>query len=161
MQAKEIVEIVLASLLVLNVLILGIGLSSALRRITALTGKIEAFLAAMQEETTVTLQQAHDTLARAEALALSTDHVVKDQLLPTLEATRALVENVESTTRTVKDSVQGARRVISSVEAASLPAALAGPASRLLGSPAGKTGLIALGAVLGLRAWQQDAAKKA
>jgi uncharacterized protein YoxC len=150
LNTRDWIEVVLAGLLVLNLLIMGVGVAVALNRIGGMKTQVEDFLKKMLEELTVTLQQTHDALARVEMLAQSGDKLVREEVAPTLQVTRAALSHVETTTRSLSEGVQGVRRIVGAVEAASAPAALAAGISRGLGQSKSKAGLLAL--ILGVGA---------
>jgi uncharacterized protein YoxC len=138
MSTSDIVQLALAGLVVLNLIALGAVLYAVVGRLTRLSTQVEMTLKALQEETTVTLQQAHDTLARVETLSKSVDGLVNQQIAPTMALVRATAEQAELTARAVRGGAEGACKLIGAVQGVAAPASAAALAGKLMASPSGR-----------------------
>lgn len=155
----ETVQLILSALLVVNLLVIGLGLSFALRKVGQLTDQVGDFLKKMQEEVAATLQETHTALERVETLAQSTDKLVREEIGPTLAVTRATLSHVEATTRAINEGAQGVRAIVGRVEAVSNPTNIAALTGQVLKSSGGKIGLLAAGLTAGFRALLSDGHK--
>lgn len=151
MDPQGIVPLVAIALMVL-ILLLGVSLVLAIRILGRLATRIELSLTRMQEESTAALRQAHVTLERVETLAQSSDQLLREQLSPTLEVTRAALTHVETSARGVGETVEGVQRVVRGLVAITGPGAMA-VVTQAVYKRGGKLGLIALGLGAGLRAF--------
>lgn len=143
----EIVQSVLAGVVVLNLAVLSIGLVVTLGGIARRFEQLEAMMKALQEETTVTLQQATDTLARVETLSKSVDVVLKEQLAPTLQGLLMTARHAEAVAGALRGGADGLRGVIGVIENVARPAAAV---AKNIGAPStGRFGTaIAIGGAL-------------
>jgi len=152
LETAQIIELALLAVMVATLAVLGFGLAAGLKRIERVADQAESFLKQTQEELAATLQQTHLALERVERLAQSTDVLVRQELAPTLQAARATLGHVESTTRAISSTAGAVSRVASTAGAVASPAGLGSLAVSLLRAPGGKAALAILGVGAGLRA---------
>ncbi len=141
MTTSEILMILTAvfcGLVTLSFVVTAVAAMKLNGKIERLTVDLGTRMQSLQEETTVTLQQAHDTLARVEMLSKSVDTLVKDELTPVLHLVRATAEHAEATARAVRGSAEGAQKVIGAVEGVATPASAAAMAGKIIGTPGGR-----------------------
>lgn len=72
---------------------------------------VEATLETARKDVDTTLTEANRTLQRLEAVAASTEQVMREEVAPTLRVARETLANVEVTTRAVADTTRVARRI--------------------------------------------------
>lgn len=84
----------------------------AVIRLWSVLGSVRITLANLEE----TRQEADKTLQRLSEVAASTDKVMREEVAPTLQMTRATLENVEVTTRALAQTTQTIRRLTGHAE---------------------------------------------
>jgi hypothetical protein len=100
-QAIQILVLVLLSLSIVAVI-----------RLWSVLGSVRVTLANLED----TRQEADKTLQRLSEVAASTDKVMREEVAPTLQLTRATLENVEITTRALAQTTQAVQRLTGHAE---------------------------------------------
>lgn len=126
------------------------------RRAGQLIHQMETLLRHMQEEMTATLDETHSTLQQVEKLTQTTDKLVREEVGPTLSTTRAMLTNVENTTRSLRDSAKAVSTVLSRVEKVSNPILIARATRQAWKATSEKLSLLATGVSAGFRALLSD-----
>jgi hypothetical protein len=137
----------LALLLVVNLLVLGAGLAYALRRIGALSSRIDAAVSDVQRDTTAALQETRAALTRLSALTDSLNDLIASEVAPTMSVTRSALGHVDATLKGVADATTTVRRIAAGAEALTAPSAMSDAMGRVTQSTAGRMALLAAGAV--------------
>ncbi len=161
MGIREVIELVLLALVVVNLGALSFGILAVLKTVSRSLDQLQGSIAGIQSEVVPALRGAKAALEHVERLAESTDSLVHAELTPTLQVTRATLGNVEKTTRVVSQTVEGVGRVAAVVNAVTEPASLGTTVGRALQSSTGRIGLVAYGVRAGLRALLSNGAKRA
>ena len=152
MGTQEVLAYSVAGILVVSLASLAVFGAIALalnRSLSRIMDQAETFLKQTQEELAATLQEAHLTLERVEKLAQSTDGLVRSEITPTMQVTRAALSNVERTTGVIRATAESMGRVAVVVNALTGPAGI----GKALKSSSGKLGLLAVGVRAGLNAF--------
>jgi uncharacterized protein YoxC len=163
MNTQEIIAYSVAGILAVSLvglvafIVAGIAIG---RRLTNVLDQTESFLKNIQEEVAGTLQEAQVALERIEKLSQSTDALIRDDLGPTLQGTRAIVTNVERTTGAVRAAVEGVGRIAAVVSAVAEPAYIATATGKAVKTSSNKIGLLAYGVRMGLNALLHDGTSK-
>ena len=152
MDAKGWIELLLAALLVVNLVVLGGAVAVLMRRIGDLSERLNGFIEKSQTETLELSKKVQTSLGRIETLTTSLDELIRTELAPTLQVTRSALENVDTVTRGVRDSVQAIRGIVSGAQSLTTPAAIAQAAGKMMQTPGGRAGLIAVGIGAAVRA---------
>lgn len=161
MSTADIIHVVLAALLVVNLVLIGVGLVGAGRMVAGVMKRIEGQVALITAETAATLAKTREALGRVETLSAELERVVRDDADPAIAAAKSVLVNVDSTTQAVHDSVQGVRRVVATTESLLSPAGLIDVSRRLAGTPRGKVTLVSIAAAaIGVTTVLQGRAKK-
>lgn len=148
MTAGNWVEVVLIALLVANMVAVGLGLRTALDRLTKLVENATDLVQSSRAEAAATLAEANRVIARIEALSETTERVLTEDLSPVLTATRSTLGHLESAARGAGESIQTVRRVVSTAESIVTPAAALAAAGRAMRTPGGKA--TAAAAIIGV-----------
>lgn len=148
MTAGNWVEVVLITLLVANMVAVGLGLRAALDRLSKLVEQATDLVQTSRAEATATLAEASRVIARIEALSETTERVLTEDLSPVLTATRTTLGHLESAARGAGESIQTVRRVVSTAESIVTPAAALAAAGRAMKTPGGKA--TAAAAIIGI-----------
>jgi len=96
---------------ILIILLLGISIVAVIR-LWSVLGSVRVTLANLEE----TRQEADKTLKSLAEVALSTDKVMREEVAPTLQRTRATLEHVEVTTRALAQTTQTISRLTGRAE---------------------------------------------
>lgn len=128
-QAIQILIFILLSLSIVAVI-----------RLWSVLGSVRVTLANLEE----TRQEADKTLQQLSEVAASTDRVMREEVAPTLQLTRATLENVEVTTRALAQTTQAVRRLTGHAESLTTAQRLlslgGSVAQSVLGAKANKNG---------------------
>jgi len=151
LSTRDWIELALTALLVVNLVALTVPLALTFGHIRRVASQMDTTMRALQEETTATLQETSDALARVEKLSASLDKVVREEVAPTLQLTRATLEHVEGATRNVSEGLAGVRRIVGTVETVSTPAGLMAATGKMVQTPGGRLGLLAVALGTGLK----------
>jgi hypothetical protein len=143
MTARDWVDLVLAILLTINLLVLGSAVAVALRRVSALSDKIDGAIADIRRDSTAALQETHVALTRLAELTSSLDTLVKQDVAPTMQVTRSALTHVDTTLKGVADATQAVRRITAGAEALTTPSAVSDAVGKMVGGTGGRAALIA------------------
>jgi hypothetical protein len=149
--AKVLAELVLIALAVAAIGLL-VAVLAAIRVLNRLVTRIDSSLDRIDAEVTPAFQQARATFEKIEQLARTSDQVLQENLAATLEAARMTLVQVESTSRDVSDTFDGAKRVAKSLAAMTAPGAAAVVTKRIL-KTGNRLSLLAFGVGAGLQAF--------
>ncbi|GEM_PF-2588553 len=147
MSARDWTEVILALLLVVNVAVLGGSVAYALRRIGALSARIDAAVVEVQRDTVAALQETHESLTRLSALTDTLNTLITSEITPTMSVTRSALGHVDTTLKGVADATTVVRRIAAGAEALTAPSAMSDAMGRVTQSTAGRMALLAAGAV--------------
>ncbi len=143
MTASAWVDTVLAILLTLNLLVLGGAVAVAMRRIAALSGRLDQAIADVRRDTVTALEDTHAALTKLTELSGSLEALVKQDVAPTLSVTRSALTHIDTTLRGVADATSSVRRIAAGAEALTTPSAVSEAVSKMVGASGGRTALIA------------------
>jgi uncharacterized protein YoxC len=97
--------------------LVGVGIAAVIYLIIVLVKlrrvltQAETMLETTRKDVDATLVEASRTLQRLEAVAQSTEQVMREEVAPTLRVARETLTNIEVTTRAVADTTLAARRI--------------------------------------------------
>jgi hypothetical protein len=140
--ARDIVEIVLAAVVVANLVAVGLGMLVITRRMGDLTRVTQSAIAQVESEVASTLVEARKALAEVQALSCSVVEVTNSHLVPTLEALKAAAERMEALGSILQESALSVRKVTAAAESIATPTAALVSAARLFASRGGRAGLL-------------------
>lgn len=159
MDARAIVELVLLGALVLNVVVFSAGVLRALKAVTDALAGLNARLQRLEGEIVPVLRETKTALERVEALAGSTEALVRSELTPTVHAAHSAVAHVEAATKAVNQTAQNVAQITALVRTVTEPANVSSAAGKVLKLSANKLGLLMIGVRTGLRALLPDGRK--
>ncbi len=142
----------LAAINLITMVALLAAVPKVLKALTEVTTKSGAFLTQMQEETTATLQQAHDSLARIETLTQTAEKMIREDLTPTLNLATKTLKHVDDIAEGVSEGVASVRKIVGTVQAVAAPGALAASLAQAVRTPSGKASILASAVTVGFGA---------
>ncbi|MCX6361312.1 MAG: hypothetical protein NT029_16025 [Armatimonadetes bacterium] len=142
MTARDIVEVVLAAVVVANLVAVGVGMLVIIRRMGDLTHVTQAAIAQIEGEVAETLTEARKALTEVQALSASVVEVTSQHLVPTLEALKVAAERIDALGATLQESAVSVRKVTAAAESIATPTAALVSATRLFASRGGRAGLL-------------------
>ena len=142
MTSRDVIEIVLAALMVLNLLAVGVAITVTLRRMANLAAGTQAAIAQLQSEVAGTMLEARRALADVQKLSTSIEEATSRHLVPTLEALKAAANRIELLGASLTESAVAVRKVTGMAESIATPAGAVASAVKLLASPSGRAGLL-------------------
>jgi len=156
----EWVLVLVVSLVALELLSVAVAAAVGGMRMRQAMAEMRESLKDLQREAAITLQQVHDTMARAETLVQTLDKTAKEQLDPLACSARATVAHAEAITSALAAGAGAIRRVAGAVESVATPATAAGAVSKLATSPMGRISLVAAIAGIALQTLVLPAVRK-
>ncbi|NLI01250.1 MAG: hypothetical protein GX446_17355 [Chthonomonadales bacterium] len=142
MNARDWVELALAVLLTLNLIVLGGAVAVGLRRVAALSTRLEAAVGDIQRQSVTALQDTHAALTRLAELSASLEQLVKHDVSPTMQVARSALTHVDTTLQGVADATSTVRRIAAGAEALTTPSAISEAAGKLISSSGGRVAMI-------------------
>jgi hypothetical protein len=137
---QQIIQVLEIVLLIVGILVGG--------RIFFLIGDVHRTLTGIDS----TRNEITNTLKRVETVADTTEHVLREELTPTLQSARVVLANIEVSSKALSETTQIARKVAGAVEDAQKFLSGSGPiAQAVLKKASGVAGGLLSGISVGLR----------
>ena len=143
MNAGDWVNLILAVLLTLNLIVLGGAVAVALRRISALSDRLDSAIGDVQRQTVTALQDTHAALTQLAGLTASLETLLKEEVTPTVQVSRSALTSVDTTLRGIADATISVRRIAAGAEALTSPTAVSEAINKMMAGSGGKAALLA------------------
>ncbi len=136
-------DLILALLLTLNLLVLCGAVAVSMRKVAALSERLDGAIAEIRRDTVAALQDTHTALTKLAELSGSLEELVKKDVAPTLTVTRSALSHIDTTLQGVADATSAVRRIAAGAEALTTPAAVSEAVGKMMQRPGGRSALIA------------------